>query len=718
MNNYLDSETKQDNLKENKKDYIQVVDNESIDNGPSQFMEVEIKSTINQAFQESDYYYENKKLFKFYFLNNRFDLQCYLNKEPFRTISKLTFSILLFILWILFYKISLFGCPKSQAECLKEMTQDTAVFVGIMLYCSSFSFVLLTILTYFKLLYVHFTILSIPVMVFLFYYYDTGADFAHHGSYNRAFFYFFCVITYLVLGLLYCFIKILVKHPIKTIIFFAVLIFSVHYTIQDTIDNSCEYWNKGFKNTTIDNTSGYCKIPLPQTCFLHYTSNFWDVSRLMNINCAQDRTSEEFSLLRDVAKMKNVTRLGYPRTESWNFFPDSLLSNWNWNIFKSMVNMDDPNQKKNIEKTEVYIDFTKPNPEVNIQIKKNETLIFERSNLYNSFKNSTMFKNILYIYIDSLSRNHFRRKLPKTFKWLEEHYQNPESPFSSYQFLKYHSLTYYTYANMIPGYFGVHKFEDRTQKAKYFLHFFKDSGYITGQSYDVCCRETWDLETAFEPFLDYTNYDHEMNPFYCDPNFSDPERPYGALKGAYSVVRKCMYGKDAGEYQIEYVKQFFDTYQDQPKFFRLAFLDAHEGTGEVIKFMDEPIVGLLNYLKDKGHLGDSTLLKFQSDHGVSMPGPIYIVKPKDYFYEIFLPTLFYLFPKNITNYEIYNQNLLANENKFITSFDTHAGLVSYSNIYTPRTRYGLSLFFYDINETSRTCEFYKIEDDYCMCKIS
>jgi len=56
------------------------------------------------------------------------------------------------------------------------------------------------------------------------------------------------------------------------------------------------------------------------------------------------------------------------------------------------------------------------------------------------------------------------------------------------------------------------------------------------------------------------------------------------------MKRRCLYGKDTHTYIFDYVKSFWEKYYDEPKFFRLAFQDAHEGTGEVAQYMDDKIV--------------------------------------------------------------------------------------------------------------------------------
>ena len=139
----------------------------------------------------------------------------------------------------------------------------------------------------------------------------------------------------------------------------------VHYNVKDSISTSCDYFNKGFKQTKIQK-GGSCNIPIPKTCFLFYTSNLWDVSRIRGINCKNDRNSDEFKLLKQWSNKENATRLGFPRTQNWEFFPDSILANFNKNIFKNMVNMDlDKDKAKDVE---VFVDFSNYYPEVKIEL--------------------------------------------------------------------------------------------------------------------------------------------------------------------------------------------------------------------------------------------------------------------------------------------------------------------------------------------------------------
>ncbi len=689
-------------------------------------------------------------------------LKKYFNKFFCNEFTKFLYGLILTILWIYFYVLSLKGCEEQQAICLKNQSYSDVIILGKILFTSAGVLFLLNVFILFKFTQKHWLIISLIIMYYLFYWYDTGADLAHHGSYNRVFFYLFLAIFTFTSLTIYIFFRSLINYPIKTILITALSIFIIYTKMNNFIYTSCNYWDKGFKDSKILNESNHCKIFTPHTCFLKITDNLFDVTALRGLNCAKDRNLwEEKNLLKKYLpdEFKDTKRLGFPRTETWNFFPESTLEFFNKNIFKSMIDMDKKDEEipggkiseknKIIDDTEVYIDFSKENelPEVVIKVKKNETLIKERTEILEKNKNETLFKNVIFIYLDALSRNHFRRKLKKTFAWLEQFYDNSKweeknfsednnqkfkdinsenkhnkkkdeteniyENYSSYQFFKYHAVDFYTYANMIPGYFGVHKFD---KYGTYYLYDYKKAGYVTGQSTNVCEREGWDLEMAFQPYLDYAKYDHEFNAFYCDPNFSDPDSPYQFLKGAYSVIRKCMYGKDSGEFQIEYAKQFFDTYKDQNKVYRMIFSDAHEGTLEVVKYLDDMIHDFFEYLLVKGHLENSILL-VMSDHGLSLLGPAYLSQSRDWFNEVFLPSLFFVIPKNHENFKQIDETLKKNENKWITSFDINSSLRSFANKTNTFTEYGQSLAMEELNEDYRSCNFYRMKYEFCLCNM-
>lgn len=63
--------------------------------------------------------------------------------------------------------------------------------------------------------------------------------------------------------------------------------------------------------------------------------------------------------------------------------------------------------------------------------------------------------------------------------------------------------------------------------------------------------------------------------------------------GPYSVVKRCLYGKELNEYAFEYGRQFWDKYEDMDKVLYLDFIDGHEGTGEALKHLDANLAKFL-----------------------------------------------------------------------------------------------------------------------------
>lgn len=103
----------------------------------------------------------------------------------------------------------------------------------------------------------------------------------------------------------------------------------------------------------------------------------------------------------------------------------------------------------------------------------------------------------------------------------------------------------------------------------------------------------------------------------CDPVQMPFENTFtfGLGRGPYTVHKKCYLKKDLLSYNIEYTKQFFDTYKNERKFFTLRIVDAHEFTGEPSSMTIDPnLADLLTYLDVSGHL-NSTLIHLHSDHG-------------------------------------------------------------------------------------------------------
>jgi len=126
------------------------------------------------------------------------------------------------------------------------------------------------------------------------------------------------------------------------------------------------------------------------------------------------------------------------------------------------------------------------------------------------------------------------------------------------------------------------------------------------------------------------------------------------------------------EYQIEYVKQFWEAYPENRKFFRTHFSEAHEILGELVLHIDDDIHDMLEYFYQKGYL-DDTMIIVLSDHGahsVTLRMPIFPDNSR--YIENYLPLLIHLTPKDIPKESL--GFLKSNQQSFISSHDVYSTL--------------------------------------------
>ena len=77
------------------------------------------------------------------------------------------------------------------------------------------------------------------------------------------------------------------------------------------------------------------------------------------------------------------------------------------------------------------------------------------------------------------------------------------------------------------------------------------------------------------------------------------------------------------------------TYKGEKKVLMLDFIDFHEGTAEVINYLDKPLAQFLDQIKS-----DDTTIIYMSDHGFHMGGLKIAVGGYQYKTELMLPSMF------------------------------------------------------------------------------
>lgn len=136
--------------------------------------------------------------------------------------------------------------------------------------------------------------------------------------------------------------------------------------------------------------------------------------------------------------------------------------------------------------------------------------------------------------------------------------------------------------------------------------------YVTGHVDNLC-------EDYSSNYLStITSIDHENFATFCLPEaYPYDDAPLGNWNGPFSIRRRCLAGRHSHDHVIDYIHKFYDTYNDVPKFLWAAFIEAHEGTGEVIRQVDHSLSQMLYKLQHQ-HVLDNTMVMFVSDHGLHM----------------------------------------------------------------------------------------------------
>lgn len=489
---------------------------------------------------------------------------------------------------------------------------------------------------------------------------------------------------------------------------------------------SCSRWNTGLNDVELDNdeTKYPCKFVIPKKCYMNAFDGLFDLSKYMGKTCEKIgkplEQKKNFFKFIDKDLFKNTTKFGFPITTTKDFWlrTQKNIEHFSERVLSRIIDMD--KIPGNISKPEVYLDFSEKNPygKININLLKNNSLIEER-NIISRNSNST-FDNILFIYIDSISRQHFKRKMKYLSSFIEKYmdtkssnnYQN--SNFKSYQFLKYHTFEAFTQKNLQPMFYGE-KMDPTSSNGTSIIKYLKSQGYITGQSLNLCSKELFVTMNNCLNNVEFSDFDHENVAMFCDPNYYDRTNPYPAFSGSFSVIRRCLYKKDTYEYVLEYGKQFWETYKENKKFLRLGFIDAHESTGEVVKYLDKPVYDFLIYLLGNDMLKNTAII-FVSDHGNGMPGIYNIIYSEDFLYENVLGFLAFV----LYDYRDINgiKNLENNQQIFVTPYDIHDSLVDIifnGENKKVMSRYGESLFRNNISMGRSCFDYSEITPDFCRC---
>ena len=632
-----------------------------------------------------------------------------------------------------YYIKSLLGCDGDEGKCIVKI--NIKFILDDIHYCTQ-SIIYFLIFLFFVQAGIcsKYQLIIFLLIIFELIYIDHGDDFLHHGILNLS-----ALFILLILGEICIFILILILNFIKKKQFsrllkliFSITLLIIPFSINNIENYFCKGWDKGLNETHINNneTLYSCSINIPKSkCLINIMSPFLDISNLVGKSCEKRKNKEKY-LLKEISYFENKTgikKIGYPITigDKEEIRGRPALYSRSLFVFtkKNLINIDeyDKNNKTNIKRPEAIVDFSENEyGKLFINLNYNEELSkkrLEKSNYSNS-------NNILFIFLDNISRVHFYRQFKKTSKFLKQFFSyqgfsfnNNTQVFHGFEFLKYHKITGATIQNAIPMFSGVY-FDPKNRMVS-IVKELKKVGYITCNSQDVCHKELMGISKYNN--YSYIEFDHEYASPNCDPNVYNIG--YGLFGGDNGILRKCLYGKENIEYSFEYSKQFWFKYKNNKKFLRIVNTYGHEYSGEKAKYSDEATFNFLNELFLSNQLVNTTIF-LAGDHGFQLMGVYKLLNPKDYEIERAFPILIMLIP-DIRNksYEEQYSEIFKNQQTLITPFDIYYTIrhivygTEYKNNLLPEQNLeGESLFKY-INAKERNCTKYK-HFQSCQCRIN
>ncbi|KAJ8298239.1 hypothetical protein KUTeg_024770 [Tegillarca granosa] len=363
-------------------------------------------------------------------------------------------------------------------------------------------------------------------------------------------------------------------------------------------------------------------------------------------------------------------------------------------------------------------------------------------------------QNINYnlIFIDSVSRNHFYRSLPRTIKVLNDinknNVRNISDDVLKHMVLDFELLqgiksrTFESLQALFSGYvnpkekpFGVLAMPPKPLNTQVLLGRLKQKNYKTLWIEDLCWKWEWGLSKELlvhnKSISDAETWKHLKRALH-KAAIDDLDITFASCQilDSLNVKDPFHYADDVcflGRHHHEYIIEYLQYYQHILQFHKNPYISfyetnvGHEDTMLRIQHFDESFA---NYLKFTLSL-KNTLTVIFSDHGNTYGS--FVQKSDEARIEIFHPLLFMVIPPDIQKYlgpKAMN-SLINNQERLITLQDLHKMLFSLSKVKTgsdtadiltlsPHYR-GLNLME-DISKNRSCSQISRLMPNTCICQ--
>ena len=302
--------------------------------------------------------------------------------------------------------------------------------------------------------------------------------------------------------------------------------------------------------------------------------------------------------------------------------------------------------------------------------------------------------NFNFIFIDSVSRHHFYRSLPKTVKMLDninsQHNRRKDTLLDYQLFQAVNSRTFETLQALFAGFIDPYKKPFRTQampdvKLDIDSMFGKlqSLDYHTLWVEDVCPYWEWGLSKDLHVYKKKLTKKQSWKKFKKSLKQSSIESVGNTFTscGILSVnghpdpfhgpEKLCYRGQHQHEYQLDYLKKYQTTMQGHKENY-LSFFETnigHEDHGLRVQFLDTALAEYVKFTQNLYH----TITVIFSDHGNAYGS--YIEESREGRLEAFHPFLFVIIPEDVQSMSLFSaaelNALIVNQQRLISVLDFH-----------------------------------------------
>jgi len=579
------------------------------------------------------------------------------NQLFFFEFSKSFLNNFLILIGVFFYIKSFSIYSDFPEDCIDEINEEKLHLIFKYILLSAISFISEIFFFILGYSYIYVIILEIVSVIFICNFYRN-----HYIMHENIFIYhkiIFCTVSVIILFICIIFYFLREVYTTKKFKYVAITL-SLCTLILIFLKESKENYEDLSKGFSSDLNTKYVETP---SIYTYQTLNYFQNYFIDKEVCSEINEFQKENLVKNYGDSSN-SFIRFPNTNN------ILIENMTKGSFENQIknNLLYLNNKEQNSINEINFNLTTSLVEINFE--PNNTLITERGTIYNKTKDTISTENILIIYLDSVSKNQFIRDFKKTLNFMKNFINNSSQKYESFEFSNFKFDKKYNTNELVKQ--TLFNFAEGNEKANYYLKYFKEKGFITGNAINWCGKEVFRTDES-DVNLQWETYDHEFVSIFCDPNFV---QPLTTDKKCPTFIRKsCFYNTHSIDLLVSYSMSFWMNYKSQAKVFRLGIMDGVDYLVQNMKYIDEKVSNLLTSFDSLESLKNTTIFIY-SNHGSRNSILFSLFKNNDYNFEKVRPTLYIIISKSLHYYKQFSENLNNNKYKEISHTHIYDSLVS------------------------------------------